>query len=68
MDKMIEAVYHHEGPDGNGKYIDDYITLGHNLLSIVDTEQTGKQEHGYLRDTVLVYNGEIYNYKNYETS
>ena len=61
MDKMIEAAYH-RGPDNNGKYIDDYITLGHNLLSIVDTETNGKQPWLF-EDTVLVYNGEIYNYK-----
>ena len=61
MDKMIEAAYH-RGPDNNGKYIDDDITLGHNLLSIVDTETNGKQPWLF-EDTVLVYNGEIYNYK-----
>jgi asparagine synthase (glutamine-hydrolysing) len=61
MDKMIEAAYH-RGPDNNGKYIDDDITLGHNLLSIVDTETNGKQPWLF-EDTVLIYNGEIYNYK-----
>ena len=61
MDKMIEAAYH-RGPDNNGKYIDDDITLGHNLLSIVDKETNGKQPWLF-EDTVLVYNGEIYNYK-----
>jgi asparagine synthase (glutamine-hydrolysing) len=61
IDKMIEAA-HHRGPDGNGKFVDDDITLGHNLLSIVDTETNSKQPWLF-ENTILVYNGEIYNYK-----
>ena len=53
---------HHRGPDGSDKWISDDITLGHNLLSIVDTVENGKQPF-YYEDLILVYNGEIYNYK-----
>ena len=61
MMKMVK-VAHHRGPDGNGIFEDDYITLGHNLLSIVGEVKDGKQPYHY-EDCILVYNGEIYNYK-----
>ena len=53
---------HHRGPDGNGHWQDEDITLGHNLLSIIDTTENSKQPW-FHNDWVLVYNGEIYNYK-----
>ena len=53
---------HHRGPDGNGHWQDEDITLGHNLLSIIDTTENSKQPWIH-NDWVLVYNGEIYNYK-----
>ena len=34
---------HHRGPDGNGHWQDEDITLGHNLLSIIDTTENSKQ-------------------------
>ena len=40
MMKMVKAA-HHRGPDGNGIFEDDYITLGHNLLSIVGQVEEG---------------------------
>jgi len=61
MRKMIKTA-HHRGPDGSGIFEDDYITLGHNLLSIVGEVEEGKQPYHY-EDCILVYNGEIYNYK-----
>ena len=64
MMKMVKAA-HHRGPDGNAIFKDDYITLGHNLLSIVGTVEDGKQPYEH-ENCVLVYNGEIYNYKDLE--
>ena len=61
MMKMVKAA-HHRGPDGNGIFEDDYITLGHNLLSIVGQVKDSKQPYHY-EDCILVFNGEIYNYK-----
>ena len=58
---------HHRGPDGCDKWISDDITLGHNLLSIVDTIDNSKQPF-YYEDLILVYNGEIYNYKELQTT
>ena len=56
------AKSHHRGPDGRGTWHDEFITLGHNLLSIVDepTESLQPWNHNNL---ILVFNGEIYNYK-----
>jgi asparagine synthase (glutamine-hydrolysing) len=65
IEHMIQAA-HHRGPDGNGKWKDDDVTLGHNLLSIVDTE-TNSQQPWIHEDLVLTYNGEIYNYKELQT-
>lgn len=60
---MLESIIH-RGPDGEGRFIDDKIALGFRRLSIVDLSEHGKQpmfnEDGSL---VLVFNGEIYNYK-----
>jgi asparagine synthase (glutamine-hydrolysing) len=61
IEKMVDMA-HHRGPDGDGVWHDNFITLGHNLLSIVDEEINSKQPWIY-ENLVLVYNGEIYNYK-----
>ena len=52
---------HHRGPDGQGTFFNDDISLGHNLLSITDTPSQSKQPWEY-KDIVLVFNGEIYNH------
>ena len=56
------AKSHHRGPDGRGTWHDEFVTLGHNLLSIVDepTESLQPWNHNNL---IVVFNGEIYNYK-----
>lgn len=54
----------HRGPDGSGKYVDDDIALGHRRLSIIDVSESGNQPiFNKDHSKVLVYNGEIYNYK-----
>ena len=63
---MIEQA-NHRGPDGNGQWNDEHITLGHNLLSIVDDVKASTQPWIH-NDYVLVYNGEIYNYKELQSS
>ncbi len=63
IENMMEEI-RHRGPDAGGKYVDEDIALGHRRLSIIDISEQGNQplysEDGNL---VLVFNGEIYNYK-----
>ncbi len=58
---MVTALAH-RGPDGRGLYIDDWVTLGHSRLSIIDPKggrQPLSNEDGSLW---LTCNGEIFNY------
>lgn len=61
--KMNEAIAH-RGPDGEGIFIDYPVCLGHRRLSIIDLSENGSQPmFNEDKSIVLVYNGEIYNYK-----
>jgi asparagine synthase (glutamine-hydrolysing) len=56
----------HRGPDDGGFYINNNIGLGHRRLSIIDTSIAGHQP--YISENgryIIVYNGEIYNYKSF---
>ncbi|MGH1338458.1 MAG: asparagine synthase (glutamine-hydrolyzing) [Aureispira sp.] len=54
----------HGGPDSAGAYQapDTALVLGHRRLSILDLSAAGQQPM-YWQDWVLVFNGEIYNFK-----
>ncbi len=60
---MIQCLAH-RGPDNQGTYINGNVGLGHRRLSIIDLTDTGHQpmtnEDASLH---IVFNGEIYNYK-----
>ena len=59
MCKVLE----HRGPDDSGIFIDKDVCLGHRRLSVIDLK-TGKQPiHNEDESIWIVYNGEIYNYK-----
>lgn len=52
------------GPDDAGTYVDDWVSLGHNRLSIIDLSPKGRQPMSNEDGTVwIVYNGEVYNFK-----
>jgi asparagine synthase (glutamine-hydrolysing) len=56
----------HRGPDDGGIYKDDKLNIGvgHRRLSIIDTSSSGHQPMcSNDGKTILVFNGEIYNYK-----
>jgi len=54
----------HRGPDGTGVFIDENVSLGHNLLAITDIVSKSLQPIvSEDKKYVLSYNGEIYNYK-----
>ena len=62
MARMLDAL-RHRGPDGDGEYHDDFVSLGHRRLSIIDLAG-GRQPLRNARGTIhLVCNGEIYNYR-----
>lgn len=65
LDKMVETLKH-RGPENNGAilYQNDYVTigLGHTRLAIIDVSNDGHQPMEY-RHFSIVFNGEIYNYK-----
>ena len=56
------AALRHRGPDGNGRYLDDRVALGHARLSIIDLAggaQPIRNEDGTVQ---VILNGEIFNY------
>ncbi len=54
----------HRGPDGFGIYQDMYVSLGHRRLSIIELSEFGQQPMFSANQRyVIVFNGEIYNYK-----
>lgn len=56
----------HRGPDDKGLFIENNIGFGHRRLSILDVSSAGHQP--FLSEDgryVLVYNGEIYNFKDF---
>jgi len=55
------------GPDGNGKYIESSAALGHSRLAIIDTSASANQPFADASGRYsMVFNGEIYNYKEVE--
>lgn len=54
----------HRGPDATGCFVSENMTMGHNRLSIIDVSESANQPM-YSPDgrLVLVFNGEIYNFK-----
>ncbi len=61
--RMTNAIAH-RGPDGEGNYTDRMAALGHRRLSILDLSDNGKQPMlSQGGNYVIVYNGELYNFK-----
>ena len=53
----------HRGPDSDGYYIDDNVALGFRRLSIIDLDNGSQPIYNEDKSMVIVFNGEIYNYK-----
>lgn len=61
--RSLQALIKHRGPDAQGEFFTDQVSLGHNRLSIIDLSKTGAQPmQSGNGDFVIVFNGEIYNY------
>ncbi len=61
LERMMASI-NHRGPDDNGQYESEALSLGHLRLSILDLSSHGHQPMDY-EDFIMVYNGEVYNYK-----
>jgi asparagine synthase (glutamine-hydrolysing) len=59
---MLTAI-HHRGPDDEGIYLDGGVGLGMRRLSIIDLEGGQQPIYDESRERVIVFNGEIYNYR-----
>ena len=59
---MTEAIAH-RGPDGSGTHIGPRVGLGHRRLSIIDLATGDQPIYNEDRSIAIVFNGEIYNYK-----
>ena len=65
LEKM-KTIMGHRGPDDYGQYISDIWGFSHVRLSIVDIKG-GKQPIFNNNENIgIVYNGEVYNYKELE--
>ena len=61
LERMLSSIAH-RGPDARGTYFHESMALGQNRLSIIDLSADGNQPMHYFNASI-VYNGEIYNYK-----
>lgn len=62
LKRMTDRIIH-RGPDSEGFYLDDNVALGHRRLSIIDLEGGDQPIYNEDNSKVIVFNGEIYNYK-----
>lgn len=62
LEGMMNTIVH-RGPDAAGMYVDRDIALGFRRLSIIDLEGGNQPMFNEDNTLVLVFNGEIYNYK-----
>lgn len=58
------SLFSYRGPDASLQFSDSMMTLGHHRLSIIDVDHRSNQPFwDDKREVSIVYNGEIYNFK-----
>ena len=57
----------HRGPDSEGKYIDNHISMGFRRLSFLDLQDGSQPLYNEDGRYVLTFNGEIYNFMDIRT-
>ncbi|PRC93537.1 XrtA/PEP-CTERM system amidotransferase [Solimicrobium silvestre] len=62
LNKMNES-QHHRGPDEGELHLETALGMGHRRLSVIDLESGQQPLFNEDRSVVIVYNGEIYNYR-----
>lgn len=61
--KKMTGIVLHRGPDSEGFFLDKRVGLGFRRLSIIDLEKGGQPLTNETGDVWIVFNGEIYNYR-----
>ena len=62
IERMCDVLAH-RGPDGSGVWTAAGVGLGHRRLSIIDIAGSSQPMHSADGSAVLIFNGEIYNYR-----
>ena len=62
LGRMCDAI-RHRGPDDDGFYLNGSVGLGMRRLSIIDVKGGHQPIHNQDRTAWIVFNGEIYNYR-----
>jgi len=62
LKRMTDRIAH-RGPDAEGSYLDEVAALGHRRLSIIDLNTGDQPIYNEDGSKVIVFNGEIYNYR-----
>ncbi|MEX1003126.1 MAG: asparagine synthase (glutamine-hydrolyzing) [Crocinitomicaceae bacterium] len=58
------GILSYRGPDAEGLFIDEKVSLGHNRLSIIDLSANANQPMSdNAGELIIMFNGEIYNFK-----
>ena len=65
--QQMNACMVHRGPDGEGVYTHGNVGMAHRRLSIIDVAHGQEPMFSADGETVLVYNGEVYNYLDLRT-
>lgn len=66
LERMCDAIAH-RGPDGQGVWTAPGVGLGHRRLSIIDIEGSPQPMPSSDGRAMIVFNGEIYNYRELRT-
>ncbi|MFA6531036.1 MAG: asparagine synthetase B, partial [Candidatus Micrarchaeia archaeon] len=61
--KRMAASITHRGPDSEGYYVDENVSLGMRRLSIIDLKTGDQPVYDEKKNLIIFFNGEIYNYR-----
>ena len=67
LENMVGRL-HHRGPDGQGFHLAGPVALGMRRLSIIDVDGGNQPIHNETRRVSVVFNGEIYNFRELKSS
>lgn len=61
--QLMNGLINHRGPDDSGVYCTAHVGMGMQRLSIIDLSTGNQPMYNDANDIIIVFNGEIYNYK-----